>query len=234
MLYIRKVNKFRTIGMLSVCLFLFAAPSCKKKAETVDMYYDYFPQTQGKYVVYSVHEVIVDTQVNQKDTLDYFIKTVIGDTLIDNQGRVVHKFERYKSSSASGPWAIKDVWTCVIDGPRGELVEENNRTIKLIFAPSEDDLWNMNAYNTLDPMECYYSGLNVPYFLNGMNFSSSVTVEQEDFTSYIDSRRKYEVYARGVGMIYKYYRDFVINNGNPNNVKKGRLLVMSAVAYGQQ
>ncbi|MDR0802939.1 hypothetical protein [Fluviicola sp.] len=234
MLYIRRVSKFRIITILFFCFSLVAAPSCKKKEETVDMYYDYFPQTGGQYVVYSVHEVIVDTQVNQKDTLDYFIKTVIGDTLIDNQGRVVHKFERYKSASASGPWSIQDVWTCVIDGPRGELVEENNRTIKLVFAPNEDDLWNMNAYNTLDPLECYYSGLHAPYSLNGMYFSSTVTVEQEDFSSYIDSRRKYEVYARGVGMIYKYYRDFVINNGIPDDVKKGQLLVMSAVAYGQQ
>lgn len=198
------------------------------------MYYDYFPQTQGCYVVYSVHEVVVDSQINQRDTLDYFIKTLIGDTVIDNQGRIARKFERYTSANASGPWNIKDVWTCIIDGPRAELVEENNRTIKLVFAPSEDDEWNMNAYNTLDALDCYYSNLHQSYSLGSNTFSSTVTVEQEDFSSFIDSRRKYEVYARGVGMVYKYYRNFIINNGNPNNIKKGKLLIMSAVSFGQE
>jgi hypothetical protein len=59
-------------------------------------------------------------------------------------------------------------------------------------------------------------------------------VEQEDFSSYIDSRRKYEVYARGVGMVHKYFRDFIINNGNPNNLKKGRLLEMRLLSYGEE
>ncbi len=234
MLYFRIVNKLRLITITGLCLFLVAIQSCKKKEETVEMYYDYFPQTEGRYVVYSVHEVVVDQQINQRDTFDYFIKTVIGEPIIDNQGRTVHEFERYKSSSATGPWTIKDVWTCVIDGPRAELVEENNRTIKLVFAPSEDDEWNMNAYNTLDALECTYSNIHEPYSLNGMDFSSTVTVDQEDFSSYIDSRKKYEIYSRGVGMIYKYYRDFVINNGNPNNIYKGRLMIMSAVSYGQE
>lgn len=233
-MYFRSVNKLSIITIIACGLLLFTSNSCKKKDVVVEMYYDYFPQTQGRYVVYSVHEVMVDSQINQRDTLDYFIKTLIGDTVIDNQGRIARKFERYTGATASGPWNIQDVWTCIIDGPRAELVEENNRTIKLIFAPSEDDEWNMNAYNTLDAMDCYYSNLHQPYSLGANTFSSTVTVEQEDFSSFIDSRRKYEVYARGVGMVYKYYRNFIINNGNPNNIKKGKLLIMSAVSFGQE
>lgn len=196
------------------------------------MYYDYFPMEQGRYVIYSVEEIHVDNQI--KDTSNYFLKTVIGEEVIDNAGRKARAFNRYTGTTANGPWNMKDVWTCVIDGKRAELVEENNRTIKLVFAPSEDDEWNMNAYNTLPEMECYYSNIHQPYTLNGNSFPSTVTVEQEDFSSYIDSRRKYEVYARGVGMVHKYYRDFIINNGNPNNVKKGNSLMMELVSYGKE
>ncbi|MNJ86034.1 hypothetical protein D3C87_35160 [compost metagenome] len=196
------------------------------------MYYDYFPMTEGRYAVYSVQEIEVDNQL--KDTSDYFLKTVIGEEIIDNAGRNARVYNRYTGPTANGPWHLKDIWTCVIDGPRAELVEENNRTIKLVFAPSEDDEWDMNAYNTLGGMECYYSNIHQPYSINGNSFSSTVTVEQEDFNSYIDSRRKYEVYARGVGLVHKYFRDFIINNGNPNNVKKGRSLMMELVSYGQE
>jgi hypothetical protein len=220
------------IGYISIILTVFAvlfgAQSCKKPTE-VDMGYDYFPQNEGHYVIYSVHEVLVDIE---KDTFDYYIKAVIGDTITDNAGRIARKYERYYGNSPTGPWTIHDVWTCIIDGPRAELVEENNRTIKLIFAPSESADWNMNAYNNLDGLDCYYSNLNQPYAINGNNFSSSVTVEQEDFTSYIDYRRKYEVYVKGVGMIHKYFKDYQILNGNPNNVKKGSELEMKLITYG--
>lgn len=227
-------KKLKTIAIAILLLLpIFITNSCKKK-EPFDMHYDYFPLSQNRYVIYSVHEIFVDQQLQQKDTFDYFIKTLVGDTVMDNSNRIARKFERYFSSSASGPWTIHDVWTAIIDGGRAELVEENNRTIKLVFAPSEDDEWDMNAYNTLGQMNCYYSNINQPYTVNGNTFSTTVTVEQEDFSSFIDSRRKYEVYAKEVGMIHKYFRDFIIINGNPNNVKKGHLIDMQLVSYGQQ
>ncbi len=198
------------------------------------MYYDYYPLKQGHYNIYSVHEVIVDQQVNVRDTFDYFIKTLVGDTITDNSGRQAKQFERYYSANANGPWTIHDVWTAIKYDGKAELVEENNRVIKLVFAPSEDDEWNMNAYNTLEPLECYYSSIHQSYSLGGNTYASTVTVEQEDFSSYIDSRRKYEVYARGVGLVHKYFRDFIINNGNPNNVKKGHLLEMRLISYGEE
>lgn len=226
----RKNLKVIAIAVLLLPPFL-VMNSCKKDSN-FDMYYDYYPLNQGHYNIYSVHEVVVDQQVNVRDTFDYFIKTVIGDTITDNSGREAKQFERYYGPTASGPWTIHDVWTAIIYNGKAELVEENNRVIKLVFAPSEDDTWNMNAYNTLDPLECYYSNIHQPYSLGGNTYSSTVTVEQEDFSSYIDSRRKYEVYAREVGMVHKYFRDFIINNGNPNNLKKGRLLEMKLISWG--
>lgn len=220
------------MGLLLALVAVFVVSSCKKKDDTYDMGYAYFPLNQGHYVIYSVREVYVDQPVQIRDTFDYFLKTVIAGNITDNSGRTVQQYERYYGPSANGPWSIHDVWTAVNDGSRAELVEENNRTIKLVFAPSEDDEWNMNAYNTLDEMECYYSNINGSYTLGSQTFSATVTVEQEDFSSYIDSRRKYEVYAKGIGLVHKYYRDFIINNGNPNSLKKGRLLEMKLVSYG--
>ena len=228
------IRKFGTIALTISCLLALLATNSCKKDDTFDMQYDYFPLSEGRYIVYSVHEILVDQQLQQKDTFDYFIKTLVGDTVMDNSGRIAREFQRYYSPNANGPWTFHDMWTAIIDGGRAELVEENNRTIKLVFAPSEDDEWDMNVYNTLGQMDCYYSNINSSYSVNGTEFSTTVTVEQEDFSSFIDSRRKYEVYAKGVGMIHKYFRDFIIINGNPNNVKKGHLIDMQLISYGQQ
>jgi hypothetical protein len=228
----RKNLRAIVIPMLLLLPFLFTN-SCKKQ-EPFDMYYDYYPLNKGHYNIYSIREVVVDKQVNVRDTFDYFIKTIIGEDIVDNSGRTAKEFERYYGASANGPWMIHDIWTAIYADGKAELVEENNRVIKLVFAPSEDDEWNMNVYNTLDPLECYYSNLHESYTLDGNTYSSTVTVEQEDFSSYIDSRLKYEVYARGVGMVHKYFRDFIIENGNPNNLKKGSLLEMRLISYGQE
>lgn len=196
------------------------------------MYYDYYPVNQGHFVVYQVREIFTDTQVNQKDTADYFLKTVIEDSIVDNSGRWVKKYVRYRADSLTGVWTAKDVWTTVIDKGRAELVEENNRVIKLVFAPSEDKEWDMNVYNTLGQMECYYSTIHESYSINGNTLNETVTVMQEDFTSYIDYRKKFEVYARGIGLVHKFYKDLKIIGGNPANIKSGRELEMKLVSYG--
>ena len=54
-------------------------------------------------------------------------------------------------------------------------------------------------------LDCYYRELYEPASINGFQFESTVTVEQEDFLSLVDYRRKYEQYAEGVGMYYKHY-----------------------------
>lgn len=228
-------NRLKHLGLI---VFLFVLNgllmlSCKKKSTEFDMGYDYFPQIQGHYVVYDVTQIITDLQVNQQDTSHYFLKAVIGDTFIDNSGRIAKEYVRYLGNSMNGPWTVKDVWTTIIDQGRGELVEENNRVVKLVFKPSSDDEWDMNVFNTLGKMECYYENIGDDYELNGQVFKKTVTVEQENFSSYIDDRRKFEVYAKGIGLIHKHFKDNTIEFGNPQNVKKGNELYMKAVAFGQ-
>jgi len=206
--------------------------SCKKKQKTYDFHYDYFPLNQGKYVIYQVQQIDVDDDLLLNDTTDYFVKTLIGDTLTDNQGRVVRRYERYYGNSASGPWSLHDIWTAVIDQGRAELVEENNRTIKLIFAPTITDEWNANAYNTLGDLNCYYTDIHEPFTIGGFDFDSTVTVEQENELNFIQYKRKYEVYAKGVGMIKKVFIDCDTYNYDTENVTKGRKFYMNLVSYG--
>lgn len=207
--------------------------SCKKDNEPVNFHYGYFPVDQGRYVIYQVHEENIDVNVNQYDVSDYFLKAIIGDTIIDNQGRIVNRYERYVSNSVSGPWTLKDIWTTIIESNRAELVEENNRMIKMVFAPTKFKEWNMNAYNVLDPLDCYYRDIHKSFALNGISFDSTVVVEQEEYTtSKIDYRRKYEVYAKNVGMIHKYFKDQTNVFGDTSNVIKGKTLIMNAVEFG--
>lgn len=225
----------RLFSILSVSAILTLLLSCgKDNSQPIDFHYNYFPLEQGRYAIYFVHEEKVDPgggAVNNYE-IDYFIKTKIGDTLIDNSGRVVRKFERYVSDSATGPWQIKDIWTAIIADNRAELVEENNRVIKLVFAPTEEKTWNINAFNTLSPIQAYYSNIHQAQTINGLSFPLSLVVQQENTLNLIQHKRKYEVYAKNVGMISKVYKDAEIMNFDTTQVTKGFTQIMQIIDFG--
>lgn len=221
--------------LLSIFLIIVFLVSCKKDTEKVDFHFGYFPIDQGRYVIYKVHEENIDKTVNLFEVKDYFIKAKIGDTITDNQGRIVNRYERFISQNQNGPWVLKDIWTTLIESNRAELVEENNRTIKMVFAPTKFKEWNMNAYNVLEPLDCYYRDIHKSYSINGLSFDSTVVVEQEDHsTSLIEYRRKFEIYAKNVGMVYKKFIDQSNEFGDTSNVIKGKKLYMSAISFGME
>jgi hypothetical protein len=215
---------------IATLLCLLVVSSCKKKAEP-DFHFDYFPIVQNQYVTYAVTEITIDQTVNQSDTLNYFMKVQIGDIEIDNQGRNANRVYRYTSSSISGPWVLKDIWTSILNGNKAELYEENNRIIKLVFAPSKSKSWNANAYTTLGELNCYYDQIHKKINFGSLSFDSTITVEQQDELNFIQYKRKFEIYAKGVGLVRKFYKDFEINNSDTTNVKKGKELQMTVVDY---
>jgi hypothetical protein len=189
------------IGLFAVILL-----ACKKDP-VPNFHREYFGNEQGQFVVYDVMEITHDQALAQHDTVYYQLKTVWGDTVIDNEGRVAREFNRYTRAVVSDPWQFSDLWTGLIDGIRAELMEENQRTVKLVFAPTLSKSWDANAYNMQGELDCYYREIHQDTIINGNSFDSTVTVEQDDFTSLIDTVRKYEVYAKGVGMVYKHFKD---------------------------
>ncbi|MDH4473987.1 MAG: hypothetical protein QE487_15375 [Fluviicola sp.] len=206
-----------------------------KKNEPVDLHYDYFPMDEGRFITYSVREINIDYALGLNDTLNYYVKTKIGDTITDNEGRVARRYERYFRDSLTQPWALQDSWTCIIASGRAELVEENQRTIKMVFTPDKYKEWNCNAYNSFDALDCYYRDLHEPASINGFSFASTMTVEQEDFHPILYFyRRKYEQYAKGVGMYYKHYKDFRLFGNDTLDVKKGKELIMRLIDYGTE
>jgi len=220
-----------SLAFISLSLFL----GCKKQ-KGVDFHTDYYPVVKGKYVIYQVQDIDIDVdEIVPYDTTNFYIKAIIGDTLRDNEGRLVHRYERWYSTNATGPWTLVDIWTTLLSNNKAELVEENNRTIKMVFAPTETKEWNANAYNTLGDLDCYYSELHVPYTINGYSFDSTITVLQ-DYTepNWIEYRNKYERYAKDVGMIQKVYIDQTHQNGNVNQVVRAKKLYMNLVSYGQE
>jgi hypothetical protein len=217
---------------LSVLFFGFFG--CKE-SEGVDFGFDYFPMEEGTFAEYEVLEVFHDVNINpQHDTTRYILKTKIGEEVPDNIGRPVRKFFQLKYDIQTGDLIDERIWTLILDGSRGEVVEENQRIIKMVFAVKNEEEWNVNAFNMLPPQEVYYSNVNESQTINNFTFEETAKVNYEDFFSLVDYRKKYEVYAKGIGLVERKFKDFTIQNFDTIDIQKGTEVHYQLINYGKE
>jgi phosphate starvation-inducible membrane PsiE len=111
-------------------------------------------------------------------------------------------------------------------------VEENQRIVKLVFKPTLDKIWNINMLNVSPKINAKYATIDQPFNLGNQVFNSTLKVDIQNFFSLVDDRVKYDIYAKNVGLIYKYFKDNTIANFDKNTIKKGKELYYTLVSYG--
>lgn len=219
---------------ISISLFLFLG-ACKKdpKDNTIIYGYEYFPTEIGHYRIYDVMRIFHDLAIEPAhDTVRFQIKEYLAEELIDNEGDTIQKLKRYFRETDTNEWVIQDVWTQKRTASTGEVVGENDRFIKLVFAIAYNRNWNGNALNNEPDLNCYYEDIYLPYDLNGTVYDSTVRVEKENFISFIDYRRDYEIYARNIGLIKSVYKNLQIDNQDTLEILKGPELYYSLIEVG--
>ncbi|MEX1000869.1 MAG: hypothetical protein WDZ35_02010 [Crocinitomicaceae bacterium] len=220
----------KTYTLLFFILILFTA--CKKDEPAIIYGYQYFPIDSGKYVTYDVVDIFHDEILLKHDTNNYQIKEVMGEEDIDLEGEPFRKLYRYIRENDSLNWQLKDVWVVKKTARSVEVVEENKRRIKMAFSISYDQYWDGNALNADEEEQCYYRDIYKPITVGTIDYDSSVVVEHQDFTSFIEYNRFYEVYAPNVGRIKTYKKDLELNNGDTLDIQKGTELFYTAIDFG--
>lgn len=216
------------------CFILLILGSCKKEDKSIIYGYHYYPYDEGNFVVYDVMDILHDDPVAIHDTSYYQIKEQIGEEDLDGEGELFRKMYRYHRANDSLDWTLKDVWVVKKTSRAVEVVEENDRIIKMAFSISYDQYWDCNALNNEDSEECYYSNIYEPFSIGGLDYDSTVIVKHQNFESFIEKIEIYEVFAANVGKIYSYKKDIEINNGDTLNIQKGSELYYTAIDYGKE
>lgn len=184
--------------------------------------FEYFGWEEGKYVTYEVTQIFHDEAIEPgSDTTKFILKTVIGEEIQDNEGRMAKKQFRYIFDSDTEELLDQRVWSSIIADSRGELVEENQRVIRLVFSVSAGKEWNINAFNPKDEETANYRDIHLSKSYGGYSIDSTVTVEYEDFLSLVDYIKKYDVYGKDIGLIHRSYKDLVISDFDTTNIKSG-------------
>ena len=227
----------RIFVIFLACIFVFIA--CKKKIEIplIEDYSSdstYFGLTKGNFIEYDVVHITHDDEVDIHDTLKFKLKTLVGDTFVDNQGRIASKFIRYTWNDTNDTWVISDVWSEIIDGKNAEQVDENQRLIKLSFPIKFTTTWNPSILTTNENETYIYTRIHSPLNLGNFHFDSTITVLQKKYFTLVDYQYQTETYAKKIGLISKYYKDLRIKNFDTLQVIKGEEWFYTLTKYGKE
>lgn len=209
-------------------LTLFAAivlvfTQCSKKEElTSEPVEDYLRLEVGKYIIYrldSVKFVNLDTVRSS-----YQAKDEIDGTLTDNLGRPSWRVVRYlRDVAGTQPWTPSHTYMITVSNGTVEVIEDNFRYLKLKQPIRDGFSWKGNThislfssdpdwdYRFLDDWSYTYENVGGGYTTAGGEVENTITVNQRDellgFPNdpqlYSERNFAYEVYGKGIGLVYK-------------------------------
>lgn len=212
----------RTLTVLALVTIAFSLlNSCTKKSETFSSasLNDYFPLAVGKSYIYRLDSTVLGRFGSALIVNSYQAKDSVESTFNDNQGRLSYRIFRYiRDTSATQPWRFAATYYATPTRTNLEYVDNNLRFLKLQLPITEGVSWKAHSYidnqtfSYLSNWEYQYQNQDQPYNIFNKTFDSTVTVFQNDETTppgpfnpnlYQQHNHGYEVFAKGVGLIYK-------------------------------
>lgn len=207
-------------------LLVMVMAGCKKETETLSSpsLSDYFPLKTGTSLLYRLDSTVPAPFGTALIVKSYHAKDSVESTFNDNQGRLSYRIFRFiRDTAGKKPWTFAATYVATPTATGIEYVDNNLRFLKLSAPIRNDFSFKGNSYidtkslNTtvsyLDEWEYNYQNVGEPYTINSRTFDSTITVLQQNettpegpFTPNIPyQQRNYgvEVYAKGVGLIYK-------------------------------
>lgn len=198
--------------------------ACERVVETLPQTdWTYYPIVENNYRVYQIDSMVYDEYNCTIQTNSYQIKEVTGTAITDGEGQTAHRVERYWRAVDGDPWVLVGVWSEKREYNQVQRVEDNQRFVKMVFPVNKSKEWNGITYirrDTLVPIrggtiDLYkdwemfsYQNVGASYLdtTSSINYPETVQVLQVDKTNNIERRYSIEVYAKGIGLVYKEMR----------------------------
>jgi hypothetical protein len=221
-----------------IILTLLAVSCSSHEFKPADIGLEYFPLRAGYYQTYTIDEVLY-SEVAEPETLAYQLKVQITDSFPNNDGTFTYVLHRSKRPDANSAWENLDTWS--VRGDDRELIvnEGNIPFVKLTFPLKRGNAWNGNKFNSHDEDEYEVVALDQSFTAGGTIFDKTLTVLQEnneDLIVFLDERK--EVYARGVGLIYKEAKQLhyctADNCRGQQKIESGSVFKQELIEYGNQ
>lgn len=212
----------RILFLLLTASIFFISCSDKETFPT-DEPRDYFPLQVGHTLTYRLDSTIPAPFGTALIKRYYLAKDSIENKFTDNNGRESYRIFRYlRDTSSTQPWTFNTTLYATIsnDGKSIEYNDNNLRFLKLRGPITNGFSFKGNTFiNTqaggpfyyLDDWNYTYENVGQPYTVRKGTFDTTVTVMQQDLmdpevfdpSRYNSKTFSKEVYAKGVGLIYR-------------------------------
>jgi hypothetical protein len=214
---------FASLLLLSAAIVVF--DGCKKQTEDLSTptLSDYFPLQVGKSYLYRLDSTVPASFGTALIVKSYQAKDSIESTFSDNAGRLSYRiFRSVRDTAGVGSWKFAATYVATPTQQWIEYVDNNLRFIKLHAPIAEGYTWPAHSFidtkslsttvSYLDEWQYQYRNVNQPYSVLNTTYDSTVTVFQQDETTppgpfdpnnYQQRNFAKEVYAKGIGLIYK-------------------------------
>ncbi len=219
------VRAFTAAAMMMWLLF-----GCKKQSEILPLSSanSYYPLQTGKRFTYRLDSTLYVSFGTIVKINSYLAKDSIINTFQDNLGRTSYLVYRYLTDTLQQhPFTFNSNYYITPANNTIEVTDANNlRYIKLTEPVTETNTWQGNAFidpssektGFLSDWRYQYQNINMPFSVLDGNIDSTLTVLQVDVPSliqpfdpnyYQSSLYSSEVYAKGIGLIYKDFNYWV-------------------------
>lgn len=218
-----KHNLFKFFILICFCAFIFG---CVKQTEqlTLPTAEVYYPLKTGSVIKYRLDSSLIPYSGSVLTVRSYHAKDSIADTIRDNENRLSYRVYRFISDTLEKTGWVSDITYYVTPGDKKiEVMDEHNLRFIKIAEPIRDGYnWKGNSYidtksanspyQYMDEWNYTYQNYGAPFQTVNGTFPNTITVLQQDETSppgpfdpanYQQRNYAIEVYAAGVGLIYK-------------------------------
>lgn len=172
----------------------------------------YYPLQTGDYWIYKVSEVRYKNQFAEQasDSINYYVRERI-DTVFKNlTGEDTFKFNRSRRQTPLEEWGQDSLFVVNKSATDVRITQNNRKVVSFIFPVLEGKKWNAHIFNTQSSVTnaaeaTFYTFANTghPVVINGNTYSNTVKVVQVVNDNAIEQQDLHEVYAYGVGRIFK-------------------------------
>lgn len=230
---------------LTVALF-----SCKKaddKPAAPKASQEYYPLQKGKWVIYDVDSTIWDDVLCIKRFYHYQIRHTVADTFTDDKGRLSYRMETAIRKRVQDDWTQHQSFYVTNTEVTLEMNYDRLTYVKMIYPIVENETWKGNVniltkdpiYNFYENWDYKYQYVKYPFNTGFKVFDNTVTIEHIDAATsdpelypevYASRTRSKEVFASGVGMVFREYYRWTYDPAT-TRCRKGSGVVMKAVDH---
>ncbi|WP_299822211.1 hypothetical protein [uncultured Pontibacter sp.] len=183
---------------------------------------DYFPIEIGDYKIYKVIDIKYQFDIPAKDSFEMreLVDTSFYDQANTLQYKIIRSIKRYGQSE----WVDDSVMVVAKNDQNVILTKDNTKYVKLVFPVQDNKVWLGDAFNdrVVNPLETgpydrkepyTYQHVGAPFKYGDITYTNTATVvhgRPKNTPLQLDDRK--EVYAKGIGRVYRLFNRVVYCN----------------------